>query len=206
MENYWYYTLSAISQTLAAIIALAAAFTILKLDYISKTINKSRIDLRRFILLTTSRLDIKEKEIHTIEPLNDGDFLKVFEKGLLSLDEKDHQLGLPPDIFKKYSGEMFRIIEKEWNSRYGPDDFRIFGYLKMKKEIFEKLIKQKSRIIHLMRQSLILVAFIISVSIVVLPSYNYFNGSKLLVYGIVVSSIASIAVTILSILEIVKSE
>ncbi|MDQ5968854.1 MAG: hypothetical protein QG579_11 [Patescibacteria group bacterium] len=204
MEDYWYYTLSAIPQTLAAVIALAAAFTTLKLDYISKIIKETRIDLRRFILLTTSKLDIKE--IHTIEPLSDKEFLKVFKEGLSSLDEHNHQLGLTSDMFNKYSDEMFRIINKDWNSRYGPDDFRVFGYLKMKKEIFEKLIEQKDEIIYLMTSSLILVGFVITVSLIILPSYNCFNGSKLLVYGIVTGSVISIIVTILSILKIVKSE
>ena len=62
--NYWYYTLSAIPQTLGAIIALSATFVVFKLNFISEKIKDSRTDLRRFILLLTS---YQHKEIHDIE-------------------------------------------------------------------------------------------------------------------------------------------
>lgn len=53
-SNTWYYTLSTISQTLAAILALAAVFAILRLESLKKNIDNYK---RRALML----LNVKEK-------------------------------------------------------------------------------------------------------------------------------------------------
>lgn len=205
-SNYWYYTLSAIPQTLAAMIALAAMFVVFKLDVISKKITEGRIDLRRFILLVTSLLDknVDSTEIHEIEPLNHKDFLKLYEKGLINLMPKDDFLGLKEDIYNKYKKEMERIIEKEWHSYYPADPDRIFGYLSMKKEFFKRLLLDRIRILFLLKVSLTMVTLTIIISLIVLPNYDYFCGSQCVVGFIVFLSALSILITSVSVWIITK--
>lgn len=207
MENYWFYTLSAIPQTLAAMIALAAMFVVFRLDVISKKIDESRIELRRFILLVTSRLD-KEKnqtEIHEIEPLSHDNFLKLYEKGLNSLVPNNEFLGLEREVYRKYGDEMWRIINQEWRSYYSVDKDRIFGYLTMKKEVFERLLLIKRKSLFLLITSLAISAITISASLCVLPNYAYLNGSWSIVYTIVILAVLSIVITSFSVWTIVKN-
>ncbi len=203
-QNYWYYTLSAIPQVLAGMIALAATFSVVKLDFISKKLKDSRTDLRRFILLVTSKLDIEENEIHTIEPLNDDEFLILFKKGLTTLDKEDPFLGLGEEMFNKYRAELFRIIQSEWHSFYKAKDSRIFGYLQMKKNAFEKLIREKKEVIYLMGLSSGLIGFVIVFSLIILPLYSFYDGCRLVLFSIVNGAVLSVIVTALSISKIVK--
>ncbi len=204
-SNFWYYTLSAIPQTLAAIIALAATFAVVSLGSVSKKIRVSRKDLRRFILLLTSRLDITEKEIHTIEPLSDKNFLKIFKKGLETL-KKEPTLGLDETNFKKFKTEMHRIIEEEWKSFYGADNTRIYGYLEMKKNLLEELLYKRKQIFQFMALSLILVTLVIIGSLIILPQYNYFNGSRMIVLLTIKFASLAIIITGISVWKIANTE
>jgi len=208
MDNYWYYTLSAIPQTLAAMIALAATFVVFKLAIISERINETRKDLRRFILLVTSNLDKKtyETEIHEIEPLSNDKFLKLYEVGLANLKPKEDYLGLERGKFEKYEKEMLRIINEEWHSSYTPKDFRIFGYLATKKNILKSLLSLRQRSLVMLISSLTLVALTIIASVTALPKYDYFEGSILLVDIVVCFSVLSTVITGWSVWTIAKGD
>src|SRR3989339_108620 len=103
MDNYWYYTLSAIPQTLAAMIALTATFIVFKLNFLSQQIYKNRSDLARFILLLSS---FQGKEIHDIEPLSDKDFIQLYEEGLAKIHNEKEKLGLDAGIYDRLVAEM----------------------------------------------------------------------------------------------------
>lgn len=207
-NNYWYYTLSAIPQTLAAMIALAATFVVFKLSIISERIKEARKDLRRFILLATSNLDKKlyQTEIHEIEPLSNNKFLELYETGLDNLKSDAEFLGLDKGMFEKYGKEMFRIINKEWHSFYTAKDFRIFGYLVMKKEVFKSLLLLRRKSVALLTLSLTLVASTIIASLIALPAFGYFVGSILLVDIIVFCAVLSIVITAYSVWIIANND
>lgn len=205
-SNYWFYTLSAVPQTLAAMIALAATFVVFRVNTISKKIEESRNDLRRFMLLVTSILSKEDSsEIHEIEPLNHKDFLALYDKGLSKLDVKEKYLGLGEAKYKKYEDEMFRIINKEWYSYYPPDKERIFGYLNMKKEIFHKLLLEKDASQFWLNLSLILVSSTIIISMVILPNFTYFNGSKCVVGFVIFLATISILITSIGVWKIART-
>ncbi|MDP3997646.1 MAG: hypothetical protein Q8P73_04070 [bacterium] len=200
-NNYWYYTLSAVPQTLAAMIALAATFSVFKLDHVSRRIDDVRLDLRRFILLATSKFD-KDNEIHEIERLNHREFLALYEKGLETLNSKDDYLGLGQQMFGKYAAEMKRIIQSEWHSFYSPKPFRIMGYLEMKRDIFKNLLSARNESLSALLRSLSLTVFVIVVSLIVLPNFNFFSGSLVVIYAVVVGAVISLAVTAVSVWKI----
>ncbi|MCC6934153.1 MAG: hypothetical protein IT406_00445 [Candidatus Yanofskybacteria bacterium] len=204
--NYWYYPLSAIPQTLAAMIALAATFAAVKLDVFSKKLAESRKDLRRFILLVTTGLNSDEKEIHTIEPLSNLEFLNLYKKGLAGLKSGDPAFGLEPATYAKYQQEMYRIINSEWNSFFSAKDFRILGYLSMKKDTFEDLLQKRIKIIRWTTQSLVFAAIVAGISLAILPCFKYFHGSILIVGLITGVAVLSILATAFNVWRIARMD
>lgn len=199
MDNYWYYTLSAIPQTLAAIIALAATFVVFKLNFLSEQIRKSRNDLSRFILLLTS---FKHKEIHDIEPLSDRSFVRLYEEGLTNINNDQNNLGLDPGIYKRLEKEMERIINDEWRSNFRARPNRIYGYLEMKKDILKNFLDAKRRSILLLLGSLSLTTIVIVVSLFMLPNYNFFCNPYLVLTIIMIASLVSVTLTAYSVWKI----
>lgn len=129
-SNFWFYSLSAIPQTLAAMITLAATFVVFKLNFIQEKIRDIRKDLRRFILLLTS---YEKKEIHHIEPLSDEDFLNLYDESLKSIKPNEKNLGLNAGVYERLRAEMSRIIYEDWKSGFSADENRVYGYLNAKK-------------------------------------------------------------------------
>jgi len=202
MDNYWYYTLSAIPQTLAAMIALAATFVVFKLNFSSEQIYKCRTDLARPILLLTSFIN---KEIHDIEPLSDQDFIQLYEEGLANIYIGKDNLGLKQELYNKLVKEMERIIHEEWKSWFRAKPQRIYGYLVMKKDILIRLIDAKKKSLQLLRLSLFLASLVIGVSLLILPYLDflkiYFDPS-LIVSIIMLGSLISVSFTAYSVWKI----
>lgn len=202
MDNYWYYTLSAIPQTLAAIIALSATFVVFKLNFLSEKIKDSRTDLRRSILLLTSS---KQTEIHDIEPLNDDEFLKLYEEGLSIIKPTEEELGLDPGIHKRLRDELSRIITDDWKSAFPPRQARVVGYLTMKRDIFKDLLKIRKKSLRLLFWSLLISALVITTSLILLPNYNYIDYPISAIWIILVFTVLSIILTTLSVWIIARS-
>jgi len=200
MDNYWYYTLSAIPQTLAAMIALAATFVVFKLSFIFEQIRKNRSDLSRFILLLTSFM---KKEIHDIEPLNDRDFIKLYEKGLANIKEDQDYFGLDKGIYEKLVSEMDRIIQSdEWRSLFKAKPFRIYGYLNMKKNILKRLVDARMVSLRWLFWSLLITILTMAASLSVLPIYDIFSNPPVVVTSILLASLISIFLTACSVWKI----
>lgn len=203
--DFWYYTLSAVPQTLATLIALAATFVVFKLNIVSHKIQESRKDLRRFMLLLTS---YREGEIHEIEPLKDQEFLEWYQKGLANLKQEEEFLGFGENMYKKFALEMKRIIKEEWRSFYGAKRDRILCYLLMKEKVFGTLLAIRQRILVLLARSLVVVSSVITISLIVLPHYDYFSYLKVsmtVVAAVVIFAILSLTVTAVSVWEITRS-
>jgi hypothetical protein len=207
--NSWFYTLSAIPQTLAATIALAATFVVFKLNFIQQKIRDIRKDLRRFILLLTS---YRSKEIHDIEPLSDEGFLKLYEESLRNIKPESVNFGLDQSIYKKLSKEMERIILEEWHSFFRAEDNRnnrIFGYLDIKKNIFENLLKKKENSLKSLGWSLFVATIVIIISLVSLPNYyslNYIGFNLDIVLAVILAGAAvSVILTSISVWQIAKN-
>jgi len=201
MDNYWYYTLSAIPQTLATMIALTATFVVFKLNFLSEQIQKSRNDLARFILVLTS---YKKREIQDIEPLSHEEFIELYEEGLKNIKSDESDLGLEHGIYLRLMAEMQRIIKEEWRSRFKARRFRIDAYLKMKRDFFNSLLSIKKTSLRLLSSSLLLTTFMIVVSLFVLPNYGLFYKPYLIVVIIMLGSLFSVCLTAYSVWKIAK--
>ena len=201
--NYWYYTLSAIPQTLGAIIALSATFVVFKLNFISEKIKDSRTDLRRFILLLTS---YQHKEIHDIEPLKDEEFLKLYEEGLNNIKASEDNLGLDVGIYHRLQAELKRIIEEDWKSGFSPRKERIVGYLTMKRDTFKSFLAVRKMSLRLLGWSLVSTTLVIAISLVALPHYNNIGCPVLVVRALMGASIFSIILTSYSVWRIASED
>lgn len=192
-DNYfWFYTLSTIPQTLAAMIALAATFVVFKLNFITVKIQKSRKDLARFILLLTSYL---HKEIHDIEPLSDKKFVELYEKALKNIKPDFPNLGLEIGIYVRMQNEMQRIIREDWKSRFPARQGRIVGYLKMQKKIFRSLLTERNTSLRLLGCSLIFTTLTIALSLFALPHFDIFKDPHFVVAFVLVLSLISVSLT-----------
>lgn len=198
MNDYWYYTLSAVPQTLAAMIALAATFFVFRLDFLSEEMRKNRKDLARFLLLLAQ----EQGEIHNIETKSDEDFFIFYKEMLDKIKPDEDKFGLPPETYAKLEQEMQRIIHEDWKSFFLPRSFRIAKYLDMKKDNFEKLLSTKSTIHWLLGSSLLTVALTIIISLFALPNYDVFCNPRSIVGLVLIGSLASVVLTTYSVWRI----
>jgi hypothetical protein len=214
-NNFWYYTLSSTSQTLAALVALSATFVIFKLDQINR-LKKEFIDkMFRFLMIFNYK-----KNIHELLPL-----LKTDEgvKELLSpinyLKPELDDLGFENffivrgKLTKKDASEAYRKCNDYMNSiiigfhgQHKSTNIRLWGYLKYQQEYYETLIKTKNNIYHKLKFSLILNSLTIILS---LSFISFDNINKCYLYFItliiIIMAIVSIIYTTKSIWDISHS-
>ncbi|MFH1559308.1 MAG: hypothetical protein ABIC19_02175 [Patescibacteria group bacterium] len=200
-NNYWYYILSAIPQTLAAMIALSATFFVFRLNSISEDIKKIRANLLRFaVLLKPNSLG----EVDIIERKTDEEFFEIFKRALKKLKTGKSYLGLDEKIYKKIKSAMNRIIKEEWHGYSFPKSGKIIDYLEVKVKYFESLSSTKEMIKHLFGWSLFSAVSMIVLSLLALPLRNLFcDLQSYLVIGVMLlGSLAAIIYTAYSVWKI----
>ncbi len=200
MDNYWYYTLSAIPQTLAAMIALSATFFVFRLDYISKEIKKSRNDLLRFTILLAPE---PQGEIDIIERKTEEDFFEFYKQALERIKPDQSKLGLDNKIYIRLNAEMQRIITSdEWHSRFYSNSTRIANYLYAKRDILKRLIAVKKMMRNRLRWTLSITTLIIVASLSILPNRDVFCNPQLIVGMVLIGSLASVILTTVNVWKI----
>jgi len=199
MDNYWYYTLSAIPQTLAAMIALTATFFAFRLNLTSEKIKKNREDLMRFTLLLAPN---KQGEIDNIERKTEEGFFNLYEQVLNEIKPGEQNLGLNIVTYEKVKHEMDRIIKEDWRSYYGAGEERISKYLYAKKDILKNLLNIKKMGKSLFGWSLSLTTLMIIISLSTLPSHDIFYCPRLIMGIILFGSAISIILTACSVWKI----
>lgn len=196
MDNYWYYTLSAIPQTLAAMVALSATFFVFRLNFISEEIKKNRKDLLRFTLLLAE----EQGEIDIIERKTEEEFLEFYKQVLKKVKPDQPNLGLGENrIYEKLAAEMQRIISEDWRSYFRAKPERVAKYLYTKKELLENLLSIKKMAKRLFGYTLMITTFVVSASLLVLPNYNLIHYPRLIVYTILFFSLISVILTAYSV-------
>jgi manganese-dependent inorganic pyrophosphatase len=200
MDNYWYYTLSAIPQTLAAMIALAATFFVFKINTLSEKMDDIRSSLSRFIILLAPP---KQGEIHVIERKTNEEFFEFYKDGLGRLDVARDNLGLEHNTYLKLQREMRRKIEMDWNSSFSARGSRIIGYLTIKRDTLCHLLSTKKMIRGLLKWDLWITASAVFLALFALPNYDFVSGIQhLVVYIILVVSLISVLYTARSVWKI----
>ena len=151
--NTWYYTLSTISQTLAAVLALAAVFVVVRLESLNKNINDYRGRALKIIIL-------KERYV---DPGNKRNWDNV---GAILADLRE---------FKNNYSEKYRKIERlpaalvDLSNRY--DVFSKFSeteFIKNTLENLDSFVSQRDGLMKLLKWPGIVVSLAISASIVLL--------------------------------------
>ncbi|TSC81886.1 MAG: hypothetical protein G01um101419_719 [Parcubacteria group bacterium Gr01-1014_19] len=193
----WYYTLSAIPQTLAAMIALVATFVVYKLSRVSDRIEKERGLVKSFLLHLHP-----EKEIHHIEGMRGEELLEALQEGIAKLDPEEKDLGF--SSFKKLEALLKDIIEA-WHLRTGASGQRIYDFLRQKENIFRNLVHTRKLAIKLLVACLFLTAVPTCVSLLALPNIEYFTANLLpIAFALAGFASISILVTAYSVWKIAK--
>jgi len=199
MESYWYYTLSAIPQTLAAMVALSATFFVFRLNFISEEIKKNRKDLLRFTLL----LAAEQGEIDIIEQKTEEEFLEFYKEVLKKIKPDQPNLGLGENqIYEKLATEMQRIISEDWRSYFRAKPERVARYLHTKRKLLENLLSIKKMAKRLFGCTLLTTTFVVTVSLLALPNYDIIRYPRTIVYIILSCSLVSVILTAYSVWKI----
>lgn len=201
MNEYWFYTLSAIPQTLAAMIALAATFVIYKLSLLETRINEFRAKMTRYSLLLTSS---RQGEIHQVEELTHTEYLLWLQEGFNALKENDSNLGLGFGMYERFKTEMERVIREEYRSGFEAEPKRIYDLLKQRINFLNKTLEARNQSFLLLRLSIISVAFVIIVALFFLPNISFFHGSLCWVLVIVGMSVLSILQTVWTVFKVAR--
>lgn len=184
-SDIWLFTLAAIPQTLAAMIALVATFVVYKLSRVSDRVEKERGLVKSFLLHLHP-----EKEIHHIEGMRGEELLEALQEGIAKLDPEEKDLGF--DAFKKLEALLKEIIEA-WHLRTGASGQKIYDFLQQKENIFRNLVHTRKLAINLLVACLFLTALPTCLSLLALPNVEYF-AENLFQITLALSGFASISI------------
>lgn len=198
--DFWFYTLSSISQTIAAVVALSAMFGIFKLDHMQRNRQTFITEMSRFMMLLNYHL-----EIHQILKQTKTD--KGVQMLLGPIDKLDNQkddLGLGDEVYQKCAEEMNNTISG-YRGKYHSNRERIYGYLKEQTGRFEALICIKTKTYRKLLKSTVLniLVIIVALSLIPLPSSGI-NSSVSLVYCVIAFAAIALIYTSYCILRIAK--
>ncbi len=202
MDNsYWYYTLSAIPQTLAAGLALAATFVIFKMSLLNDQIETRASEMAKLLALAGSGSaddgEFKEQADHK-------HMLKIFAGVLPALDAQPE---LVAKIASFYGGAGAR---PDLLDRDDPAHHKVVTHLKRLRHSFTGLLEHKRRSFGYLKRNLIFTLAPMSASLFLLPLHDYiehdpFHGvliDDLIVAVLVGCTIASLCYTAYSVWKI----
>ncbi len=163
-NNFWFYTLSAIPQTLGAVIALTATFVIFKLNQIESKTQIEYNEIKEWVMPL-----LPDIRIHDLTKLDDGEMLEKLEEGIGKLDPRQSDLG-----FTGYAKlcELYKDVIKSHKRHFEPTGDRIYQYLLERKRMFTHLLDIRKKALRLLKKSLLLTVVPLAGSIVFLPLYQ----------------------------------
>lgn len=160
-DNCWFYTLSAIPQTLGAIIALTATFVVFKMNYTENRTQDEHREIKTWIMLLLPDLKIDE-----ITKLNDDATLFKLQTGLKRLDLSKGSLGFGG---YQYLSNLYENLTSSFQRSFRPNEQEIYDYLVEKERIYRSLIKVRKNSLKYLFKSVLLVVITIIVSLLLLP-------------------------------------
>ncbi len=179
---FWYYTLSAIPQALAAMIAVVATLVVYKVSRVSDRTEREKDVIKRFILVLHP-----DKEIHEIERMRGWELLHALHNGIAKLNPSAEKLGF--ENYKELE-KLFKEIANFWQRSFEVNESRIHEFLSQKAKVLENLVGVRKRSIRYLVNSLFTAAVPSCLSFLVLPHIYLFGNTW-----------ANPAVTILTILS-----
>ncbi len=182
---FWYYTLSAIPQALAAMIAVVATFVVYKVSRVSDRTEREKDAIKRFILVLHP-----EKEIHEIERMRGWDVWSALSDGVAKLNPKEANLGFAG--YKELE-KLFKEIASYWQRSFEVTEERVYEFLNQKAEVLHNLVLVRKTSLRHLVNSLITASVPSCLSFLVLPHIYLFGNEW-----------ANLVVTILAILTCVS--
>lgn len=197
-SNFWFYTLSAIPQTLGAIIALTATFIIFKLNHVEERTKKEYDEIKDWVLTL-----MPEINLHEISKFDDYTMLNKLKDGIKRLDPARNRFGLEDarfnQLFTLYEHVMASHKKKAFNHE------PIYPYLEEKTRILTSLLEVRKNALNYLWISLGLSVATIVSSIIFLPLYQYFISCAYVIVGsIVLLAAAAIGFTAYSVWDIAQ--
>ena len=185
-SNIWYYTLSTIAQTLAAILALGGTFIIFKFNTM-----KERVDALRDITINMLIRVFQKINSKSFDDMNDNELIRQARNELSRLDNKKMDLG--DNDLRTRLIEFFRDITKQ-NVSYETNE-QMITYLKNKIGRFETDNNRKNEVFKYLKISLLFLSLTIIASILFLPLQQTLGTyDKLVLWIVIISTIISIGI------------
>ena len=193
--NFWFYTLSAIPQTLAAVIALSATFVIFKLNHIESRTQKEYDEIREWIMPL-----LPDLEIHDITKLNDSGMLARLSEGIKKLKRDEANLGF--DGYDKLR-DLYKEVIVAHKRHFDATEHRVYDYLVEKERLLTSLLEVRKTALQRLKNSLILTVLPIACSIILLPLCDKLSCYGFgLVLAMVVLAVIAVSYTAYSVWKI----
>jgi hypothetical protein len=197
-SDFWLYTLSAIPQTLGALVALTATFVIFKLDHVEERTKREYEEIKDWVLTI-----LFELKVHDITKFDDYALLEKLNESIEKLDPDKDRFGLEDTRFNQlYSMyEHVLISHKRKIDNYK----NIYEYLLEKKRVLSSLIDVRRNALTRLRISLLLTSAPIVLSLIALPAFPLLaECGPMIVSALALFSIVAVVYTVLSVWDIAR--
>lgn len=198
-SNFWFYTLSAIPQTLGAVIALSATFVIFKLNHIESRTKKEYDELKEWIMPLHPEIEIPD-----ITKLDDSAMLQKLREGMGKLKKDESNLGF--DGYDKLR-DLYGEVINSYKRHFSATEARIYDYLQEKDRILSSLLEVRRSALRRLKAALVLTVLPIVGSIIFLPLYQQVSYCRaVIVATLVIFAIIGICYTAYSVWKIARPQ
>jgi hypothetical protein len=198
-SNFWFYTLSAIPQTLGAVIALSATFVIFKLNHIESRTKKEYDEITEWIMPLHPEIEIPD-----ITKLDDSSILQKLREGMGKLNREESNLGF--DGYDKLR-DLYGEVINSYKRHFSPTEARIYDYLQEKNRILSSLLEVRRDALRRLKASLVLTVLPIVGSIIFLPLYQQVSYCRVvIVSALVIFAVIGICYTAYSVWKIARPQ
>lgn len=191
-NNFWFYTLSAIPQTLGALIALAATFIIFKLNHIETRTKEEHSEITTWLMPL-----FPEIEPDQLTKFDDSEILVKLREGINKLDRGKETLGVDGNTYNNLYDLYKELVIYFRKRRFEPTPQRIYDYLVEKERILSSLLTVRKNALKYLSRCLALTVIPIVGSILILPFRGQFSifCAYVLVVIMVLFAVAAVSYT-----------
>ena len=197
--NSWFYTLSTIAQTLAALIALAATFIVFRLNFISEAIQHEYEKVRPLLMEMSPDYEQMVESMNTYQVASFiSSMLKTFGSTSPMLGVDDARLSRLIDILNR--------VEVTWRRDLSGNE-RVHSFLVHEETNLRRLVERRNDVLNVLVTSLCSVAVPIALSLLLLPHYGtmfVINNSGWILTALTWLSTLSIAYTAYGIWKVAR--
>ncbi len=168
--NTWYYALSTIAQTLAAILALGGTFVIFKLDKVSERIKILKERVIELLMI------FEETLIQSFDDVPEKDLASKLITKLEKIDTQKENWDVPKQKQRLIDFYKNRELIPKMQGYRAPSDNEVVSYLQNSAKRFGTDVEIVRITLSLLKRSLSLLSVTIIISILLLPIQIIFKG------------------------------